>query len=57
MQRTNNVLCIAAASRARAAKHQGLTMTADYWNIALKDKIAALPEQTIFGNFEKYRAN
>ncbi len=34
----------------------GLTMTADYWNIALKDKIAALPEQTIFGNFEKYRA-
>jgi iron complex outermembrane receptor protein len=33
-----------------------LTMAADYWHIALRDKIAALPEQTIFGNFERYRA-
>lgn len=33
-----------------------LTLAADYWNIRLKDKIAALPEQTIYGNFEKYRA-
>ncbi len=33
-----------------------LTLAADYWNIALRDKIAALPEQTIFGNFARYRA-
>jgi iron complex outermembrane receptor protein len=33
-----------------------VTLALDYWNIKLKDKIGALPEQTIFGNFEKYRA-
>ncbi len=33
-----------------------LTLALDYWNIFLEDKIAALPEQTIFGNFERYRA-
>ncbi|MGZ8316713.1 MAG: TonB-dependent receptor [Telluria sp.] len=32
-----------------------LTIAADYWRINLRDKIAALPEQTIYGNFEKYR--
>ena len=33
-----------------------ITFAMDYWNIFLEDKIAALPEQTIFGNFERYRA-
>ena len=33
-----------------------LTIALDYWNINLRDKIAALPEQTIYGNFERYRA-
>lgn len=33
-----------------------VTLSADYWNIKLKDKIDALPEATIYGNFEKYRA-
>ena len=33
-----------------------VTLALDYWNIHLKDKIAALPEQTIFGNYEKYKA-
>jgi iron complex outermembrane receptor protein len=33
-----------------------LTLSADYWQIHLTDKIAALPEQSIFGNFEKYKA-
>ncbi|RSZ55621.1 TonB-dependent receptor [Massilia atriviolacea] len=33
-----------------------VTIAADYWNIQLKDKIAALPEQTIYGNYEKYKA-
>ena len=33
-----------------------VTIAADYWRIRLKDKIAALPEQTIFGNFERYRS-
>jgi iron complex outermembrane receptor protein len=32
-----------------------LTLAADYWNIKLKDKIAALPEQAIFGNYQKYK--
>ena len=32
------------------------TLAIDYWNIHLKDKIASLPEQSIFGNYEKYRA-
>ncbi|MDR7050673.1 iron complex outermembrane receptor protein [Duganella sp. 3397] len=32
-----------------------LTVSADYFNIRLKDKINALPEETIYGNFEKYR--
>ncbi len=33
-----------------------VTIAADYWNIQLKDKIAALPEQSIYGNYEKYKA-
>lgn len=32
------------------------TIALDYWNIKLKDKIGALPEQTIYGNYEKYKA-
>jgi iron complex outermembrane receptor protein len=32
-----------------------LTIAADYWRVHLKDKIAALPEGTIFRNFERYR--
>ena len=33
-----------------------VTVAIDYWNIHLKDKIASLPEQSIFGNYEKYKA-
>ncbi|CDG84916.1 TonB-dependent receptor [Janthinobacterium agaricidamnosum] len=33
-----------------------ITVALDYWNIHLKDKIAALPEQSIYGNYEKYKA-
>ena len=33
-----------------------VTVALDYWNIHLKDKIASLPEQAIFGNDEKYQA-
>ncbi len=33
-----------------------VTLAVDYWQINLKDKIAALPEQTIFGNYTKYKA-
>ncbi|MDC8757267.1 TonB-dependent receptor [Janthinobacterium fluminis] len=33
-----------------------LTVALDYWNIKLKDKISALPEQSVFGNYEKYKA-
>ena len=33
-----------------------VTFAADYWNIHLKDKIAALPEQTIYGNYARYKA-
>ncbi|OYO26602.1 TonB-dependent receptor [Janthinobacterium sp. PC23-8] len=33
-----------------------VTVALDYWNIGLKDKIASLPEQSIFGNYEKYKA-
>ncbi len=32
-----------------------LTMSLDYWDIRLRDKIDTLPEQTIFGDFAKYR--
>ena len=35
---------------------QDVTLAVDYWNIHLKDKIASLPEQSIFGNYEKYKA-
>ena len=35
---------------------RNLTVAADYWNIKLKDKIAALPEQTIYGNYARYKA-
>jgi iron complex outermembrane receptor protein len=31
-----------------------LTVSADYWNIKIKDQIQALPEQTIFANPVKY---
>ena len=34
---------------------QNLTLSLDYWNIRLKDQINSLAEQTIFGNYEKYR--
>lgn len=34
---------------------QNLTVSLDYWNIRLKDQISSLAEQTVFGNFEKYR--
>jgi len=34
---------------------QNLTVSLDYWNIRLKDQISGLAEQTVFGNFEKYR--
>ncbi|MET0323344.1 MAG: TonB-dependent receptor [Duganella sp.] len=30
------------------------TLSVDYFNIRLKDKINALPEETIYGNFAKY---
>ena len=33
-----------------------LTLAADYWNIKLKDKIDALPEETIYGDYAKYQA-
>ncbi len=32
-----------------------LTVSLDYWNIRLKDQLNSLAEQTLFGNFEKYR--
>lgn len=31
------------------------TIALDYWNIRLKDKIGALPEQAIYGNYAKYK--
>jgi len=34
---------------------RNITLAADYWNIQLKDKIAALPEQTIYGTYPKYK--
>ncbi|MFC0251095.1 TonB-dependent receptor [Massilia consociata] len=34
---------------------QNLTLSLDYWDIRLKDQINALAEQTLFGNFAKYR--
>ena len=34
---------------------RNLTMSADVWDIKLKDTISALPEQTLFDNFAKYR--
>ncbi|TWI65497.1 iron complex outermembrane receptor protein [Pseudoduganella lurida] len=34
---------------------QAVTLTLDYWNIHLREKIGALPEQTIYGDFDKYR--
>ena len=33
-----------------------VTVAIDYWNIHLKDKISSLPEQSIYGNYEKYKA-
>ncbi|HEY0065528.1 MAG TPA: TonB-dependent receptor [Telluria sp.] len=33
-----------------------VTFTADYWNIKLKDKIDALPEEIIYGDYAKYQA-
>jgi len=32
------------------------TLALDYWNIKLKDKINALPEEAIFGDYAKYQA-
>jgi len=32
-----------------------LTLSLDYWNIRLKDQLNSLAEQTLFGNFAKYR--
>lgn len=34
---------------------RNLTLSADYWNIKLEDQINALAEQTLFGDFAKYR--
>jgi iron complex outermembrane receptor protein len=31
------------------------TLALDYWNIKLKDKINALPEEVIYGNYAKYK--
>ncbi|MBA5689598.1 TonB-dependent receptor [Rugamonas apoptosis] len=33
-----------------------MTLAVDYWNIHLRDKIGALPEQSIYGNYDKYKA-
>ncbi|MFP5391868.1 MAG: TonB-dependent receptor domain-containing protein, partial [Gammaproteobacteria bacterium] len=33
-----------------------LTVALDYWDIRLREQINTLPEQTIFGNYEKYRS-
>ncbi|MGO4379583.1 TonB-dependent receptor [Pseudoduganella sp. RAF19] len=35
---------------------QNVTLAVDYWNIHLRDKISSLPEQTIYGDYEKYKA-
>jgi iron complex outermembrane receptor protein len=32
------------------------TLALDYWNIKLKDKINALPEEAIYGDYAKYQA-
>ncbi|WP_371868900.1 TonB-dependent receptor [Duganella lactea] len=32
------------------------TLAIDYWNIKLKDKINALPEEAIYGDYAKYKA-
>jgi iron complex outermembrane receptor protein len=32
-----------------------LTISADYWDIRLKEQIGTLPEQTIFGDYQKYQ--
>lgn len=32
-----------------------MTLALDYWNIHLRDKIGALPEQSIYGNYAKYK--
>lgn len=32
-----------------------LTLSADYWNIRLKDQISSLAEQSIFGNYARYQ--
>ncbi|MES2740189.1 MAG: TonB-dependent receptor [Pseudomonadota bacterium] len=34
---------------------RNLTLSIDYWNIKIKDKIGYLPEQTIFAQFTKYQ--
>ncbi len=35
---------------------RNVTVSLDYWNIKLKDKIGALPEQSVFDNYAKYQA-
>ncbi len=32
-----------------------VSLALDYWNIHLRDKIGALPEQSIYGNYAKYK--
>ncbi|WP_328595506.1 TonB-dependent receptor [Rugamonas rivuli] len=34
---------------------QQVTLALDYWNIRLKDKINALPEEAIYGDYAKYK--
>jgi iron complex outermembrane receptor protein len=33
-----------------------VTLSIDYWNIHLRDKISSLPEQSIYADYEKYKA-
>jgi iron complex outermembrane receptor protein len=35
--------------------NSSLTLSADYWNITLKDQIDALAEESIFGDYQKYQ--
>ncbi len=35
---------------------RALTLSADYWDILLKDQINELAEQTIFGDYQKYQS-
>ena len=35
---------------------RSMTISADYWDIKLKDQISELAEQTIFGDYQKYQS-